>query len=340
MGRFAQTRRVIFWEEPEPAPDGAPATLDLQPCASTGVVVATPRLPEGLPAVEQEQALRRLLDGFLAGESRPLARWYYTPMMLPFSRHLEAVCTVYDCMDELANFRFAPAALLPLEQELLETADLVFTGGFSLYEAKKDRHPNVHPFPSSVDRAHFARARATGPQLADQPRASGPRLGYYGVIDERLDLDLVAALADAHPDWAIVMVGPVVKIDPAGLPQRPNLHYPGGKSYEELPGWLAGWDVALMPFAINDATKYISPTKTPEYLAGGKPVVSTAITDVVRHYGALQGVFIADNHAEFIQGCEAALALEPEGDWLSEVDLLLANLSWDRTQARMAGLMA
>jgi UDP-galactopyranose mutase len=340
MSRFARTGRVIYWEEPEQAPPGSTAALGVRQCAETGVVVVTPSVPEDLGAERRNRVLKDLLDGFLLDEAEPIARWYYTPMMLPFSRHLDAVCTVYDCMDELANFRFAPAELLPLEQELLETADLVFTGGFSLYEAKKDRHDNVHPFPSSVDRAHFNQARGELAAPADQAALPGPRLGYYGVIDERMDLSLIAALADAHPEWSIVMVGPVVKIEPEELPRRPNLHYLGGKTYEELPAYLAGWDVALMPFAINDATRFISPTKTPEYLAGGKPVVSTAITDVVRHYGALEGVRIAESEAGFIAACEDALAQEPEGEWLSEVDTLLANLSWALTHARMAGLMA
>src|SRR3712207_2206616 len=243
-------------------------------------------------------------------------------------------------MDELANFRFAPPQLLDLERELFASADVVFTGGYSLYEAKKDRHPNVHPFPSSVDRAHFSQARATDAAPDDQCSLKKPRFGFYGVIDERMDLELIAALADAHPEWSIVMVGPVVKIDPAELPHRANIHYPGGKTYDELPHYLGGWDVALMPFAINDSTKFISPTKTPEYLAGGRPVVSTPITDVIRHYGDLEAVFIADGAEAFIKGCEEALALVRGGDeWLNEVDLKLANLSWDITYARMAGLV-
>ena len=201
---------MIYWEEPENAlPDGE-AALSVRTCAETGVIVATPTLPPQLSYEEREATLKALLDAFLAGEQRPLVRWYYTPMMLPFSRHIETAATVYDCMDELANFRFAPPQLLDLERELFATADVVFTGGYSLYEAKKDRHPNVHPFPSSVDRAHFAQARAGGEQPADQAGISGPRLGFYGVVDERMDLELLAALADARPDWSIVMVGPVV----------------------------------------------------------------------------------------------------------------------------------
>ena len=340
MSRFAQERRVIFWEEPEAALPGCEPALGVRTCAETGVVVVTPSLPEGMDEAEQEVVLKTLLDGFLAGEKAPFVRWYYTPMMLPFSRNIEAAATAYDCMDELANFRFAPRRLLALESELFDAADVVFTGGYSLYEAKRGRHPNVHPFPSSVDREHFGRARALGTEPKDQARLARPRFGFYGVIDERMDLDLVTAVADAHPEWSIVMVGPVVKIEPEDLPRRPNLHYLGGKSYEELPAYLGGWDVALMPFAINDATRFISPTKTPEYLAGGRPVVSTPIADVKRHYADLEAVFIADGADEFVRGCEQALALARDGDeWLREVDTKLANLSWDITFARMRGLV-
>ena len=340
MSRFAKERRVVYWEEPEAAlPDCEPA-LGVRVCAETGVTVVTPSLPEGLSEEATEAALKALLDDFLAAEAQPLIRWYYTPMMLPFSRHIQSVCTVYDCMDELANFRFAPPQLLELERELINCSDVVFTGGYSLYEAKKDRHPNVHPFPSSVDRAHFAQARAMDAAPDDQCSLPRPRLGFYGVIDERIDLDLLAGLAEAHPEWSIVMVGPVVKIDPADLPQRANIHYLGGKKYEELPVYLGGWDVALMPFAINDSTKFISPTKTPEYLAGGRPVVSTPITDVIRHYGDLEAVKIASGTAAFITACEDALALAHGSDeWLDAVDAKLANISWDTTYARMAGLV-
>jgi UDP-galactopyranose mutase len=340
MSRFAETGRVIFWEEPEAAlPEMEPA-LGVRTCAETGVIVVTPSLPETLSAGEREATLKSLLDSYLAGEQGPFVRWYYTPMMLPFSRHVEAACTVYDCMDELANFRFAPPELLGLERELLASADVVFTGGYSLYEAKKGLHPNIHPFPSSVERDHFGQARAMDATPDDQVSLPRPRFGFYGVIDERMDLEMIAAVADAHPEWSIVMVGPVVKIDPAELPHRANIHYLGGKTYEELPVYLGGWDVALMPFAINDSTKFISPTKTPEYLAGGRPVVSTPITDVIRHYGDLDSVFIADGAEAFIKGCEQALALVQGGDeWLDEVDLKLANLSWDITHARMAGLV-
>ena len=324
MSRFAASHNVHVWEEPVFVPAPAAPRVEARTIAPH-LTIATPQLVEA--------ALCALLDDYL-GTDRPQVAWYYTPMMLPFSRHLQPECTVYDCMDELANFRFAPPRLLDLEAELFERADLVFTGGYSLYEAKRSRHPSVHPFPSSVDIAHFSQARAI------PTNNSRPTLGFYGVLDERFDIDLLAAIADARPDWRFVMVGPIVKISPDELPKRENISYPGPATYDELPGVLAHWDVALMPFAINDATKFISPTKTPEYLAAGKPVVSTPVRDVVRHYGRLEGVKIASTPDEFIKGCEEALALSgSDGDWLAEVDQALSSMSWDITQRRMAGLI-
>ncbi|HEY9219069.1 MAG TPA: UDP-galactopyranose mutase [Phenylobacterium sp.] len=340
MTRFAQSgRRVIFWEEPMPATEPVPS-LKTRTCEASGVVVATPLLPDGMSEGEREAAQQRLLDNLLAAYPGELIRWYYTPMMLGFSRQLAAACTVYDCMDELANFKFAPPELTARERELFRLADVVFTGGYSIYEAKRDRHPNIHPFPSSVDRAHFAKAREVQAEPADQAALPRPRFGFYGVVDERMDLELLAAVADARPEWTLSIVGPVVKIDPADLPQRENLHYLGGKTYDELPAYLGGWDVALMPFAINESTRFISPTKTPEYLAGGKPVVSTPIVDVCRHYGDLEGVKIAASHDDFISACDQALALaRSDGAWLNEVDKALAELSWDETFGRMSGLI-
>ena len=344
MTRFASEKRVFYWEEPAAAGDGEAAFLDLKVCAKSGVIVATPRLPDAVQGAERTNSLRALLDGLLAVEKidRPI-RWYYTPMMLGFSRHAPASAVVYDCMDELSNFKFAPPELRELERELMAEADVVFTGGYSLYEAKQHQHANIHPFPSSVDRQHFAQARG----LADAPEPAGhaglprPRLGFYGVVDERMDLGLLAHIADARPDWTLVIVGPVVKINPADLPQRPNIKYLGGKTYAELPVYLGGWDVALMPFAINESTRFISPTKTPEYLAGGRPVVSTPIADVIRHYGGLEAVKVAATPEAFVEACEAALALSrhPAGPWLAAVDQALAELSWSATFSRMSALI-
>ena len=344
MTRFAASRRVIYWEEPVWAPLEETPSVELKVCPKSGVVVATPRLNDTVQGPEREKALSGLLDGLLAAEkiSRPI-RWYYTPMMFGFSRHVEAAAVVYDCMDELSNFKFAPPELRQLERELMAQADVVFTGGWSLYEAKKDQHANIHPFPSSVDRPHFAEARNRTPDQDpdDQAALPHPRFGFYGVVDERMDLALLAHIADARPDWTLCIVGPVVKIDPADLPRRDNIRYLGGKSYAELPAYLAGWDVALMPFAINESTRFISPTKTPEYLAGGRPVVSTPIADVIRHYGDLEGVKVAATPEAFVRACEAALALaaDPKGPWLEEVDKALAELSWSQTFSRMSALI-
>ncbi|MFD1612936.1 UDP-galactopyranose mutase [Sphingomonas tabacisoli] len=339
MSRFARDYRVIVWEEPIFDAAGEPS-LDLSICAKSGVTVAVPHLNPNEGSLHEKQ-LRRLVDELLAGRAGPLVRWYYTPMMLPFSRHLDADCTVYDCMDELANFKFAPPELLPLEQELMGAADLVFTGGYSLYEAKRERHLNVHAFPSSVDVKHFGQARAAQADPTDQASLPHPRFGFYGVIDERMDLELLSAVAAQRPDWTFVMIGPVVKISPEDLPTQPNIAWLGGKDYSELPAYLSGWDVAMMPFAINEATRFISPTKTPEYLAAGRPVVSTPIKDVIRHYGELDAVQIANNPADFVAACEKALALPQQNrEWLRPVDALLSTMSWDETAAQMQALIA
>jgi len=268
--------------------------------------------------------------------------WVYTPMAEPLLDAVEPALVVYDCMDELSAFAFAPKALREREAELLRRADVVFTGGHSLYEAKRDLHPNIHPLPSSVDVAHFGKARAPMPEPEDQAFIPRPRLGFFGVIDERMDLDLIAAVADARPAWQIVMIGPTAKIDPARLPRRANIHWLGMKKYEELPAYLAGWDVALLPFARNASTRFISPTKTPEYLAAGKPVVSTSIRDVVRPYGELGLARIADTPEGFVAAIEGYLAEGEEERGAREVraEEVLSRMSWDRTYDRVEDLVS
>jgi glycosyltransferase involved in cell wall biosynthesis len=343
MCRFAREMDVIYWEEPVDIGRGETPYLQVREAQNAPKVrLVVPHLPQGMPDDAREATLKRLLDAHVASIRGTLIAWYYTPMMLPFSRALDADVTVFDAMDELSKFKFAPAKLLDLEQELIDLADVVFTGGSSLYEAKKHRHDNIHCFPSSVDRAHFCKARARSFEPGDQEDLPRPRLGFYGVIDERFDTELLDAVAKMRPNWSFVMVGPVVKIAPDDLPKRPNIHYLGGKTYDQLPSYLSGWDVALMPFAMNESTQFISPTKTPEYLAGGKPVVSTPVRDVVRHYGHLEGVKIAATPDEFVAACEQTLELarNPESGWLAEADLMLSASSWDTTQARMSGLIA
>jgi UDP-galactopyranose mutase len=343
MTRFAKDMPVVIWEEPmDVGPRETPYLKVSQAEGFPNIRIVGPHLPEGMSEDRRDDSLKRLLDAHVASLRGPLIAWYYTPMMLEFSRHIEADAVVYDCMDELSKFRFAPEKLLGLEQELIDKADLVFTGGSSLFEAKKDRHDSVHLFPSSVDRVHFSKARGGLFDPADQEELRHPRFGYYGVIDERFDIALLDEIAALRPDWSFVMVGPVVKIAEEDLPRRPNIHYLGSKTYEQLPCYLGGWDVALMPFAMNESTQFISPTKTPEYLAGGKPVVSTPVKDVVRHYGHLEAVEIASDAASFVASCDKALALARDGSrkWLAEADLMLSSSSWDTTQARMSGLIA
>jgi UDP-galactopyranose mutase len=337
MTRAARDRRVRVFEEPF---EGAPRpVLDVTGPAHN-VLVGTPRLPGGLTAAERTSVLRDLLDTWLLREGvRDFTLWYYTPMALPFAAHLDAACVVYDCMDELSGFAGAPSELGSLEQQLFSRCDIVFTGGHSLHDAKRRHHREVHAVPSSVDVTHFRRARGIPREPQDQASIPRPRLGYCGVIDERIDLELLRAVSSARPSWQFVFVGPVTKIDPSSLPQGPNLHYLGGRPYDDLPSYLSGWDVALLPFAHNESTRFISPTKTPEYLAAGRRVVSTSVRDVVRMFGESGFLGFGDTPAEFMAAVEAALGkVDPR--WQERVDHYLALQSWDRTWARMQALMA
>lgn len=339
MSRLQKIYNVFFWEEPIYVQDQQSPDLQEVICEKTGVTILTPVLPQRYEEESSEQALRLLLDKWCQSHIQSLTLWYYTPMMRSFSNHNDAEAIIYDCMDELANFKNAPSHLLEMETALLAVADLVFTGGRSLYEAKRPRHPHVYNFPSSVDKNHFAKARELPDAQEDQRNISHPRLGYCGVIDERLDLALLDTIAVSNPTWSIVMIGPVVKIDPASLPQRPNIYYLGSKDYTDLPAYMCGWDVALMPFALNDSTKYISPTKTPEYLAAGLPVVSTAVQDVVRSYGGKTGVYIAHDQSGFSPLCRQALEEERDPRWYASIDAMLSHMSWDHTAVEMLRLM-
>ena len=337
LTRCARDHRVFFVEEPVSNPSLTGPQLQVD--RSEPVTVVVPQVPEAYAEGQRELALRQLLDGFMDDEQVvDFVLWYYTPMALGFTRHLSPRAVVYDCMDELSAFKGASAQLKEHEAELMQRATLVLTGGHSLYEAKRHQHPNIHPFPSSVDVAHFAQARVACGEPADQIAIPRPRLGYFGVIDERMDLPLLEGIAAARPDWQFVMLGPVVKIDAALLPRAANLHYLGPKPYEELPGYIAGWDVALMPFARNEATRFISPTKTPEYMAAGKPVVSTSIRDVVRPYGQQSLVRIADEVGSFVQACTDAMA-EDATRRLMQADAFLRHTSWDRTWSRIQMLV-
>jgi len=338
LSRFASDRRVFFVEEPVFDSDSAVRLVVTS--TRSGVHVVVPHLAKGLREDEVNLALRALVDDLFAEyDISEYVAWYYTPLALAFTSHLKPRVTVYDCMDELSAFKDAPAALQTYEAMLFERADLVFTGGRSLYEAKRALHPSVFEFPSSVDVAHFARSRSVSAEPDDQAAIPHPRIGYFGVIDERMDLALVEQVARMRPDWHLVFLGPVVKIDPATLPRLENIHYLGMKSYEELPAYLAGWDIAMLPFALNESTRFISPTKTPEYLAAGRPVVSTPIHDVVRTYGSTGLVGIAETPEEFVEFVASTLEGASNEAWLIAVDRVLATMSWDATVDRMRALV-
>ena len=301
-----------------------------------GLNIVRPHLPHGSDIdAEMNDLITSLKNEQVIGEH---VAWFYTPMMLPFADRLEPVATIYDCMDELSMFKGAPPELLPREAKLFERADLVFTGGQSLYEAKRDKHPAVYAFPSSIDVKHFEQALSIPDELDDQKNIPHPRIGFCGVIDERTDVDLLAAVADLRPDYQFVMIGPIVKIDEADLPRNGNIHYLGGKDYRDLPGYIGGWDVAMMPFALNDSTRFISPTKTPEYLAAGRPVVSTPIRDVVRPYGEKGLVHIASTPEEFVTAIETAMNEDAESKQAKAAEFL-STMSWDKTQSEMAKLI-
>lgn len=338
LSRCARGRRVFYIEEP--VFGNSSMRLEVRE-SDDDVYVVVPQLPEGLrseiaiTAVMKEMIYRLFLEHAIDD----YVFWYYTPMALRFTSHFNPIAAVYDCMDELSAFQGASSDLPSLEKELFRRVDLVFTGGQSLYEAKRNQHRAVYAFPSSIDASHFGKARTLTTDPLDQADIPHPRLGFFGVIDERFDRELLDQIASRRPDWQFVIIGPVVKIDPETLPKHPNIHYLGAKKYDELPAYLAGWDIALLLFARNESTRFISPTKTPEYLAAGKPVISTSIRDVVRPYGEQNLVEIADTPDEFIYAAEKILSTSNRSEWLARVDAFLANVSWDKTWKQMSDLI-
>jgi UDP-galactopyranose mutase len=340
LRRFARQRRVFFIEEPIFDVDVARVDVSFR---QDSLWVVVPHLPAVASRANVDACVKDLINGLLAAHDiAEYVLWFYTPMAMEYTRELSPLAIVYDCMDELSSFKDAPPALKEQERRLLERADIVFTGGQSLYEAKRNLHSNVHAMPSSIDAAHFRQARGVIAEPGDQAAIPSPRLGFAGVIDERMDAALIEAVATANPHWHIVLVGPIVKIDPATLPRRPNIHYTGPRAYADLPAYMAGWDVALIPFALNESTRFISPTKTPEYLAAGRRVVSTAITDVMTPYGERGLVAIANSPQEFTSAIDAALAAargKNHESWLDSVDAFLSQTSWDSTWDRMCQLL-
>ena len=337
MSRFAKQRRVFFVEEPILIDGETKLSVDRRE-DNLYVVIPHFNRAEADNRKTADLTAESLAQLFRDQKVEDFVLWYYTPMAMNYTENLQPKAVVFDCMDELSMFKFAPPELLRNEAKLFAAADIVFTGGQSLYEAKRRQHPNVWAFPSSIDAAHFNKARTINESPADQKQIPTPRLGYVGVIDERINLGLIAEIAEKRPEWQIVMIGPVVKISEEDLPRRDNIHYLGMKNYDELPAYIAGWNVALMPFAINDSTKFISPTKTPEYLAAGKPVISTAIRDVVRPYGEQNLVAIADTGDDFVAAAEICLT-EDRTAKLEMTDKFLRQTSWDKTFQRMSELI-
>jgi len=337
MTRLAEHYNILFVEEPMHT-DGEARLEKTQVAAN--ITVCRPHTPIHQFGFHDDQlpVLQDLLADLVPAGEEPIV-WFYTPMALPLLQGLKPSKVIYDCMDELAAFKNAPKQLLQRESALLNIADVVFTGGPSLYQSKRDRHANAHCFSSSVDAKHFRQAQDRSISHPDQNHIPQPRLGFYGVIDERFDTELVKAMADAHPEWQIVLVGPVVKIDPATLPKQPNVHYMGQRTYDQLPQFLAGWDVCLLPFALNESTKFISPTKVLEYMAVELPSVSTPITDVKVPYGDV--VEIAESYDDYIAACERQLTLSDEARQAMQLRMreVVAGTSWDRTAASMHALI-
>ncbi|MGI4803626.1 MAG: glycosyltransferase family 1 protein [Janthinobacterium lividum] len=334
LTRFSEMFNTYFLEEPmHDAKEEAYLNISKR---LPNLWVVVPHIQPGLSKAEEKLVMKQLMDNFMENEDgEDFLFWYYTPMALSFTEQLNPGLIVYDCMDELSLFKNAPVELKELERKLMAKSDVVFTGGQSLYEAKKHQHANIHAFPSSIDKSHFVKARTNKVQPADQANTSNPKLGFYGVIDERFDIELIRAIADVRPTWEFMLIGPVVKINRDHLPKNKNIHYLGQKSYEQLPTYLSGWDVALIPFMLNDSTKFISPTKTPEYLSAGKPVVSTAIRDVINPYGKNKLVHIGATAEDFIEAIEYELSHKNDKQWLGKVDAFLNKNSWDNTCASM-----
>jgi glycosyltransferase involved in cell wall biosynthesis len=341
FSRLAAQHRVLFLEEPL-YEAGKPA-LRLSE-VDNDVVRAIPILPERAGDEEEAAITLSLLrlalarHPLLAGAFEQPVQWFYSPMSAPsYLGQLGEIGVVYDCMDELANFRFAPPDIAAREQMLLRRADVVFTGGQQLFEAKSRHHRNVHFFGCGVDAAHFGQARLAstrvGPELESLPR---PVLGYFGVIDERLDYDLIARLAQAFPGGSIVLVGPVAKVEASQLPRARNLHWLGQRPYSALPALVKGFDACLMPFALNEATRFINPTKTLEYMAAGRPIVSTAVPDVVRQFSSI--VDVAQSHEGFVAAAARAIAA-PRADVLAEGVRCAERSTWDAIVAAMRGHM-
>ncbi len=337
LQRLSDHHPILFVEEPieHDANDGGTALLSQ---VEENITVLQPRI--GWDNMTQNLAPIVKAQCSAMGIQDPIL-WFYSPMFIDIADCLSYSKIVYDCMDELSAFLGAPQSLLAKEEKLLAVSDVVFTGGKSLFESKRQRHRNVHCFPSSVDEKHFKKVFKSSTQIpADISKIKPPVVGFYGVVDERLDLALIDQISLKRPEVSFVIIGPVVKIDPSSLPVRKNIHYLGKKEYAELPSYLKAFDIAMMPFALNDATRFISPTKTLEYMAANKPIISTAIYDVVRDYSDVVTVV---SHAEAFSQAITDYLEETESQCSKrekKQEAIIANTSWDKTATAMQELIS
>jgi beta-glucosidase/6-phospho-beta-glucosidase/beta-galactosidase/glycosyltransferase involved in cell wall biosynthesis len=313
LSRLSKNHRVLFVEGPFLVSEEIQPRFELLPVPEyPNVTIMQSHFPSsrfhdgGWVDEQRYRLLQQALEGPLASEFHRPVQWFYDPMaVVSFAGKLDESAIVYDCMDQLAQFKFAPPEIATREQLLLNQADVVFTGGRKLFEEKSRFNPNCHFYGCGVEVEHFATARAEETKVPpDLDFVERPILGYFGVVDERLDYDLITKLADANPGWSIVMIGPLAKIDPNALPCRRNLFWLGKRDYAQLPAYTKAFSVCLMPFALNEATEFINPTKALEYMATGRPVVSSAVPDVVSNFGRI--VRVARSHEEFIERCRCA----------------------------------
>jgi len=326
ISRMAKDMKILMIEEPWHRPEEKESRL----------TVVNENLHILQPNVTSIEEIETVLPQYFTSKKVNVG-WFYSASFVPLLNKFEFNTVVYDCMDELTLFKGAPEKLIEQEKYLMSNADIVFTGGKSLYESKSQHHSNVHCFPSSVDQKHFEKALNGVSIPEDLIKIQGPIVGYFGVIDERVDYNLIEQIAIFKPDVSFVMLGPLAKVHEDELPKQENIHYLGMKDYADLPAYLKGFNIAMMPFALNDATKYISPTKTLEYMAAGKPIISTAIKDVVRDYKSC--VKIVATAEEFAQAIDEILMDSPDVFMNYEYAEILKNTSWDATAGKMKTLL-
>ncbi len=329
ISRLSANRKVLFVEEPVHFEPGEENTCKL--------ITVNQHITILQPKVRHMDDIWQVVKKH-AGRSVPAA-WFYSAAFSPVLEVMNFKTVIYDCMDELSLFKGADPKLIEQEKYLMSKADIVFTGGKSLYESKKQSHHNVHCFPSSVDHLHFRKALNGIAIPQDIRHLKGMVVGYYGVIDERLDLVLLDEVASLNPDSSYVMIGPLAKIQPEDLPRRENIHYYGAREYEQLPNYLKAIDIAMMPFAMNDATRFISPTKTLEFMAAGKPIISTPVYDVVRDYS--KHIHIVNNAKEFGKAQDAiSKQRDTQAYYSTKYSEILQSTSWDNTVNRMEELIS